>query len=328
MARPSKATVDYFPHYTTHGKTMFVIESRFGNDGYAFWFKLLEILGNSEGHICDCKNSDSWEYLQAYTRLEEGLCMQILDKLAKLDAIDRELWEQDRVIWSTNFVANVKDAYKRRIEQLPTKPSLYIQKPSEKDIIADGKHKNEQGSDVSADINRESKVKESKVNQTKEDARARATDGLTVDISVDNLSPGEGNPSSEGEGLEETQGELSADENPDFMTFWNAYPRCSGMAKAMEAWTVLMSQGVNPKYVILAAEKYKAYVKKQQTAEQFIKMPHTFLGDGVYLAHLPKHLPECPRCGGKGVYYRDPEVNAVTICDCRELIGKVRENSA
>ena len=46
MARPRKQTVDYFPHYCKCGRTIFILENRFGNDGYAFWFKLLEILGD------------------------------------------------------------------------------------------------------------------------------------------------------------------------------------------------------------------------------------------------------------------------------------------
>ncbi len=49
MARPKKQTVDYFPHFVKGGRTIFILENKFGNDGYAFWFKLLEILGESEG---------------------------------------------------------------------------------------------------------------------------------------------------------------------------------------------------------------------------------------------------------------------------------------
>jgi len=48
MARPNKQGVDYFPHFVNHGKTMFILEEKFGNNGYAFWFKLLELLGKEE----------------------------------------------------------------------------------------------------------------------------------------------------------------------------------------------------------------------------------------------------------------------------------------
>lgn len=55
MARPKKQTVDYFPHFVKGGRTIFILENKFGNDGYAFWFKLLEILGESEGWKIQCK---------------------------------------------------------------------------------------------------------------------------------------------------------------------------------------------------------------------------------------------------------------------------------
>jgi hypothetical protein len=51
MARPTKQTVDYFPHDCHHGQTIYILEKRFGNDGYAFWFNLLELLGSSEGAL-------------------------------------------------------------------------------------------------------------------------------------------------------------------------------------------------------------------------------------------------------------------------------------
>lgn len=72
MARPKKQTVDYFPHFVKGGRTIFILENKFGNDGYAFWFKLLEILGESEGHFYDCSNASNWEYLLAKNTCHRG----------------------------------------------------------------------------------------------------------------------------------------------------------------------------------------------------------------------------------------------------------------
>ncbi len=90
MARPKKQTVDYFPHVCNHGKTMYILEQKYGNDGYSFWFKLLEMLGNAEGHYIDLNDDVSWEFLQAKTMLSDSLCQDILNLLAKLGAIDKE----------------------------------------------------------------------------------------------------------------------------------------------------------------------------------------------------------------------------------------------
>lgn len=121
MARPSKLTVDYFPHVTQTGKTIAILERRWGNDGYAFWFKLLELLGTTRGFCYDCGNAANWEYLLSKTGVEEPTASAILDKLAELKAIDAGLW-QERKIWSDNFVAGVADAFSKRQSALPRRP--------------------------------------------------------------------------------------------------------------------------------------------------------------------------------------------------------------
>ena len=62
MARPMKRTVEYFPHRVEHHKTMFIIEERYGNDGYALWFKLLERLGATDGHCLDLNDATELEF--------------------------------------------------------------------------------------------------------------------------------------------------------------------------------------------------------------------------------------------------------------------------
>jgi len=105
----------------------------YGNDGYAFWFNLLEILGSTEGHYLDCNDPAIWEFLQAKTLSSEGFCAENLDLLAKLPAIDRDLWSV-RVIWSENFVKGVSEVYRNRKQPVPQKPSFYLSKPHHSDI--------------------------------------------------------------------------------------------------------------------------------------------------------------------------------------------------
>jgi len=163
MARPQKAVVDYFPHNVKHGKSMLAIESRFGNDGYSFWFKLLEILGETEGHVFDCNNPVNIEYMLAKTHLSEVTAFEIIDLLAKIGSIDRELWDE-KIIWCQHFVDGVTDAYKRRKIGIPQKPSLCIQKPVTNEFM----YTETPPSEVSVNINLQSKVKESKVKDIKD----------------------------------------------------------------------------------------------------------------------------------------------------------------
>jgi len=158
--RPKKQTVDYFPHYAgaSDGKTLFILQSRFGNDGYAFWFKLLEILASSEGHFFDYRKSPDWQFLLAKTGISDSnKATEILRTLADLNAIDPELHEQN-IAWSQNFVDNLVDLYKRRAVEIPQRPV----------ISADIKALNANNKSISTSNNTESKLKETIVNEIKE----------------------------------------------------------------------------------------------------------------------------------------------------------------
>jgi len=113
MTRPQKATADYFPHSVTCGKTMFTLENKFGNDGYAAWYKILELLTSAENHFYDCRNPDNWEFLLAKTRLSVEKVTNILNLLARLGSINKELW-QVQVIRSDNLIRNLSPLYRRR----------------------------------------------------------------------------------------------------------------------------------------------------------------------------------------------------------------------
>lgn len=124
MARPKRQTVDFFLHYCKGGKTLYILEGKYGNDGYAFWFKLLELLGESEGHFYSCVNTTDWEFLLAKTRVREDVANSIIDTLIDLGKIDADLWRAGRILWVENLVKYLAEVYKRRRADLPRKPSL------------------------------------------------------------------------------------------------------------------------------------------------------------------------------------------------------------
>lgn len=123
MSRTISNTVDYFPHFSKHGKTLFILKSRFGNDGYAFWFQLLELLSQTENHFYDCCKEEFWQYLLSYCGSNVITGTEILGMLAKLGNIDAGLWEK-RVIWCQALVDNFTDIYKKRGRAKPSKPII------------------------------------------------------------------------------------------------------------------------------------------------------------------------------------------------------------
>lgn len=129
MGRPSKQTVDYFPHDCEGKKTIFTLESLYGNDGYAFWFKLLELLGSSDGHFYDLNKIPDRLYLFSRAKVSQEVGGQILETLAELEAICPELYKEN-IVWSGNFVERLRGVYDKRKTTMPVKPSFRPENPS------------------------------------------------------------------------------------------------------------------------------------------------------------------------------------------------------
>lgn len=114
MAREQRKDVDYFPHDCTHGRKMHIIEAKYGNDGYAVWFKLLEQLGKANNHYIDASDEMTIMFLTSLFKIDEDKMNNIFKDLAKLGAIDKELYEQHNILWSLKFVNSISDAYRKR----------------------------------------------------------------------------------------------------------------------------------------------------------------------------------------------------------------------
>jgi len=157
--RKDKNTVTYFPHYCTGGKTMFILENKYGNNGYAVLFKTFELLGKSENHYYDFRSIEHQEFVSANTKTDITELIKIYDLLANLGTIHKELWEK-KIIYSAKFVENIQDAYKRRVTQCMQFADLC------KHLSIKCKHKYDLCGHI-VDINTQSKVDKSKVDKQK-----------------------------------------------------------------------------------------------------------------------------------------------------------------
>lgn len=162
MARPIKDTVLYFSHDAdaSNGKTVTILESQFGIAGYAFWFKLLEILADVPGHVIRCSNYNDWQFLLAKTKVDENTGLAIIQKLCDLGALDSCLWKH-KMIWSDNFVERLSDVYKNRKREVPQKPLLPVETPQRVELIP---VETPQGAELLPVETPQSKVKKSIVN--------------------------------------------------------------------------------------------------------------------------------------------------------------------
>jgi hypothetical protein len=161
MARPQRNTVDYFPHILGEGKKMFYIEQKYGNDGYATWYKILEKLGGTENHFLNLNKEEEVMFLASKCRVEESMLILIIEDLVKIGVFDKDLWDS-KVIWCQQFVDSISDAYKKRNNKCITLEGLGI-------LLEGLGIRKPLKSNLKVSVNTQSIVKDSIVNKSKEE---------------------------------------------------------------------------------------------------------------------------------------------------------------
>jgi len=125
MARPERNTIDYFPHILGEGKKMYFIETKYGNDGYATWYKILEKLGSTEYHYLNLNKVEEVMFLAAKCRVSEEMLILIINDLTKIGVFDTFLWD-NKIIWCPQFIETIQDAYKKRNNKCITLDGLRV----------------------------------------------------------------------------------------------------------------------------------------------------------------------------------------------------------
>lgn len=121
--RPHKLNVDYHPHLIGDGTKMHYIENKYGNDGYATWHKILEVLAKTDNHYLDLSEQRQLMFLSARCRVSEDVLKSIISDLAVMGAFDAELWEVS-VVWSDKFIDSIQYAYAKRSNSCITKDEV------------------------------------------------------------------------------------------------------------------------------------------------------------------------------------------------------------
>ena len=163
MARPERRNVDYFPHYLSEGKKMYLIEHKYGNDGYAVWFKVLETLATTDDHWLNLNDETNIMFMSAKCRVKEDVLFSILDDLSKLEEISSLLWK-DKIVWSEKFIESIQDAYSRRNNKCMHLHSLSVH------LLSLGLHK-PSNCTLKGGNKPQSKVNNNKVNESIEEKK-------------------------------------------------------------------------------------------------------------------------------------------------------------
>ena len=176
MARPKKDNVEYFPMFCIPSKTTQILENKYGNDGYAFFYKLLQILGNEYGHYYDCRNAIDFEFLAGKMGFSSRKLQEMLDDLKDWGKIDKKLWE-NKIIWYQGFVDTLKNVYSARTTKVPTKEDcikktgVFLDNIKENNSFLEENPDNLSFSSINPPENPQSKVKYSKLEGEKKEKR-------------------------------------------------------------------------------------------------------------------------------------------------------------
>ena len=209
MARPAKRNCDYFSHFATDSKDLYFIETRFGVEGYYFYYRLREFLCQCDDITYRIEYEADLEYLYRYFALDKAKVEEMLAACADNGIIDHNLWYNAKIIWQDDLAAILKDAWKGRKTPPPEKPIVEIENKLRVSnaINPVSSHINP----VSNPINTQIKGNETKLNKNKKNKNKineiRLED--SNDRSVSSIAPFE-------EGQKET--ELEGD---DFSSFIN-----------------------------------------------------------------------------------------------------------
>ena len=166
MARPEKKDVDYFPFYVKDGRTLFILESKYGCKGTGFFTNVMRFLCQTPEHYYQLKEDTDRLFFFSRAHCDEESGMDMLSIMSKTGKIDADLWVSSAVIVSDDLLKSLTDAYRKRNNKIITIDEIkqkYVSSAGNKISSAGNSHK----SCVSGAGNTQRKEKEIKEKKRK-----------------------------------------------------------------------------------------------------------------------------------------------------------------
>lgn len=159
MARPERHDADYFPFFVKDGKTLYILESKYGLQGIGFFTNLMRFLTRQPDHyVCVSEESDRlYFFAQLHSPIDIG--MDMLSTMAKTGKIDAALWNENMVIVSKDLLKSLEPLYLKRKNKIPNIDDIRVIYAG--NLVNDGIEDEE--TIVNGVDNTQSKVKKSKV---------------------------------------------------------------------------------------------------------------------------------------------------------------------
>lgn len=182
MARPLKDGLDYFPHDTdaANDEKVEALRAIYGNDGYAFYFILLERIYRASNFELDISDAETIQILARKTAVTIEKFNQMLSTALKRGCFDQQTYDERRVLTSNGIKKRASVVVKKREE-------MRVKYQKDKGIISDAETHQETQPETP-----QSKVKKSKDLNNNNNYHDKALDPElpTGKLSTGDIDPG------------------------------------------------------------------------------------------------------------------------------------------
>ena len=124
MARPERRDADYFPFYAKDGRTLHILENKYGCKGTGFFTNVMRFLTLQENHFFCISNESDKLYFFSKCKCDEESGMAMLNIMSKTCKIHASLWVSYAVIASQDLLDSLFDAYRNRKNAIITIPEI------------------------------------------------------------------------------------------------------------------------------------------------------------------------------------------------------------
>jgi len=174
MARPLKQGLDYFPHDVdaSSDEKIEALRSVYGNDGYAFYFILLERIYRSENFEIRVSDAETREETFQILAKKVGVSLEkfklMLETAFRWGCFDKKIFEEQGAITSHGILSRAQTVVEKREKQR--------EQYHKKRIVSDAETPQETREETP-----QSKVKESKVNKELKEREFSSDDEIPFD---------------------------------------------------------------------------------------------------------------------------------------------------
>lgn len=116
MARPTKEGLDYFPHDTdaVNDEKIEALRSLYGNDGYAFYFILLERIYRSPDQEIDVSDAETIQVLARKVEVTKEKFAEMLQTALRWRCFDLKKYEEEGILTSNGIKKRARPVLSKR----------------------------------------------------------------------------------------------------------------------------------------------------------------------------------------------------------------------